>query len=86
MREKRYRFSANLEVSIIQKDDERFKSKKMNKDHEERKQFFFWLTKSEHSSILLKIDEYFATNELQDQKKRTRRDSALQNALSDSKI
>ncbi len=41
MHKKRHRFSANLEISIIQKDHERFKSKKMNKDHEERKQYFF---------------------------------------------
>jgi hypothetical protein len=35
MHEKRHRFSANFEVSIIQKNDERFKSTKMNKNLEE---------------------------------------------------
>jgi hypothetical protein len=39
MHEKRHQFSASFEISIIQKDDERFKSKKKIKDHEERKQF-----------------------------------------------
>jgi hypothetical protein len=40
MHEKRHRFSANLETSIIQEDHERFKSRRMNKNHEERKQLF----------------------------------------------
>ncbi len=40
MHEKRHRFSTSFEISIIQKRDERFKSKKKKKDHEERKQFF----------------------------------------------
>jgi hypothetical protein len=39
MYEKHHRFSANLEALIIQKDNERFKSRRMNKNHEERKQF-----------------------------------------------
>jgi hypothetical protein len=41
MHEKRHRFSANSEISIIQENDERFKSKRMNKNHEERKQLSF---------------------------------------------
>jgi hypothetical protein len=41
MHEKRHRFSVNLEISILQEDHERFKSKRMNKNHEERKQFSF---------------------------------------------
>jgi hypothetical protein len=41
MHEKRHRFSTNFEISIIQEENERFKSKRMNEDHEERKQFSF---------------------------------------------
>ncbi len=39
MHEKRHRFSASFEISIIQKNDERFKSKKMNQDHENENNF-----------------------------------------------
>jgi hypothetical protein len=70
MHEKRHRFSANLEISIIQENDERFKSKRMNKNYKKRKHLLFWLTKFEHSSISLKIDEYFATNEFTRSKKK----------------
>jgi hypothetical protein len=40
MHKKRHQFATSFKITIIQKDDERFKSKKMNKDHEERKHFF----------------------------------------------
>jgi hypothetical protein len=70
MHKKRHRFSANFEISIIQKSDERFKSKKMNKNHEKRKQFFF-------NQRNLNINQFFqkSTNisrqmNLQDQKKK----------------
>ncbi len=38
--EKRHRFAASFKITIIQEDNERFKSKRMNKDHEERKHLF----------------------------------------------
>ncbi len=86
MHEKRHRFSTNFEISIIQKSDERFKSKNMNKNHEKRKQFSF-------DQRNLNINQFFQRStsisrqiSLQNQKKRTRRDSALQNALNDSRI
>jgi hypothetical protein len=41
MHEKRHRFVASFKVTIIQEDDERFKSKRMNKNHEKRKHFSF---------------------------------------------
>jgi hypothetical protein len=37
MHEKRHRFATRFKVTIIQKDDERFKSRRMNKNHEKRK-------------------------------------------------
>jgi hypothetical protein len=41
MHEKCHRFAVKFKVAIIQKDNERFKSKRMNKNHEERKQLSF---------------------------------------------
>jgi hypothetical protein len=40
MHEKCHRFSISSEVAIIQKNDEQFKSRRMIKSHEERKQIF----------------------------------------------
>ncbi len=41
MHEKRHRFSTNFEISIIQKNNELFKSKRMIKNYEKRKQISF---------------------------------------------
>jgi hypothetical protein len=41
MHEKRHWFSTNSEISIIQENNERFKSKQMIKNHEKRKQISF---------------------------------------------
>jgi hypothetical protein len=46
----------------------------------------FWLMKSEFWRIFSKTDEYFAINEFTRSKKKIRRDSALQNAMSDSRF
>jgi hypothetical protein len=52
MHEKRHRFAVSLKVTIIQKKDERFKLRKMNKDHEKWKHF-----SSDQSN--LNIDQFF---------------------------
>jgi hypothetical protein len=41
MHKKRHRFATNFKIKIIQENNERFKSKKMNKDYEERKHLSF---------------------------------------------
>jgi hypothetical protein len=41
MHEKCHRFTASSEIAIVQEDDERFKSRQMIKNYEERKQIFF---------------------------------------------
>ncbi len=86
MHEKRHRFSASSEISIIQKSDERFKSKRMSKDHEKRKQLFSDQRNLNINQFSQKSTSTSRQMNLQDQKRRTRRDSALQDALSDSKI
>ncbi len=86
MHEKRHQFSTSSETSIIQKSDEQFKSKKMNKDHKKRKQTFFNQRNLNINQFFQKSTSISRSMSLQNQKKKTRRDSALQNALNDSRI
>jgi hypothetical protein len=73
---KRHKFLANSEISIIQRDYERFQSKWVIENHEERKEI-------SSDQWNLNSDEFFQRQtsisrqmSLQNQKKRTRRDSA----------
>jgi hypothetical protein len=52
MHEKRHRFAASSKVTIIKKNDERFKSRRMNKDHERWKHLSF-------DQRNLNIDQFF---------------------------
>jgi hypothetical protein len=58
----------------------------MIKDHEKRKQFFFNQRNLNISQFSQRSTSISRQMNLQDQKKETRRDSALQDALSDSRI
>jgi hypothetical protein len=86
MHEKRHRFSASSEISFIQESDKRFKSRRMSQDHEERKQLFFDQRNLNISQFSQRSTSTSRQISLQDQKRETRRNSASQDALNDSKI
>jgi hypothetical protein len=86
MHEKHHRFAASFKITIIQKDDEQFKSKRMNKDHEERKHFSFDQRNLNTDQSFERSTSTSRQMNLQDQKRKSRRDSALQNALNDSRV
>ncbi len=86
MHEKCHRFAANSEVAILQEDDEWLKSRRMIESHEKRKQISSdqWdLNSDEFSQKQTSTSRQMS---LQNQKRETRRNSALQDALSDSRI
>jgi hypothetical protein len=86
MHEKCVKLSTDFEVSIVQKDHEWLQSKWVIKNHEERKQISSDQWDLNFNEFFQKQTSISRQMNLQNQKKRTRRDSALQSALNDSRI
>jgi hypothetical protein len=86
MHEECHWFAANSEIAIIQEDYEELKSRQLIKDHEERKQISI-------DQWDLKADQFFQKStsiswqmSLQNQTRKTRRDSTLQSAMNSLKF
>jgi hypothetical protein len=77
MHEKCHWFAANSEIAIIQKDHERFKSRRMIKNHEERKKIFIDQWNLKINQFSQKSTSTSWQMSLQNQTKETRRNSTL---------